>query len=248
MLSKYIIMAQLQKKYILRGEIKALTGIAVGGSNTSMSIGGVDKSVIRNPATGEPYIPGSSIKGKMRSLLELSYGTIGDTRMGQVEHGPTDNYQHRAAKLFGNAVRTQQETQRPSRVIVRDAYLVEEQKNSSFFKNTDLLFTEVKTEVVIDRITSRAMPRQMERVPSGTRFSFEIILNVFAEDNEQDLLKDMFAALRMLQNDYVGGSGSRGSGQIAFQIDRMVERSVDYYRGDGPEEDVTVQFQGQFPE
>ncbi len=240
----------LSKKIIVRGKIEALTGIAIGGTNNAMGIGGVDKGVIRNPATGEPYIPGSSIKGKMRSLLEMVNGEIGTEKMGAgIDNGPSTNYSHRATKLFGNAVKSQDEKQRPSRLIVRDANLLRSQIDSDFFKNADLLYTEVKTEVVIDRITSRAMPRQLERVPAGAMFNFELVLNVFNEDTEANLVTDMFAALQLLQNDYIGGSGSRGSGQIRFEIETVHERSADYYKdiGSATDNNVTEKYSKYFP-
>lgn len=247
---------KLQKKLLIAGQLEAVTGLLIGGTNASMNIGGVDKQVIRNPVTNEPYIPGSSLKGKMRSLLELRDGTIGSQRMGAVSNGPTDNQEHRAARLFGNAARKQDQTQRPSRLVVRDAYLSLKQSighlekdKDEFFKQTDLPFTEIKTEVVIDRITSRAMPRQMERVPAGAKFDFEMVLNIFEGDNEKELIEDLFSAMQLLQNDYLGASGSRGYGQIRFLSDsiRIKKRSVDFYKGTGEEMDITNEFKNYFP-
>ena len=63
---------RLQGKYIIQGKIKVLTGLHIGGPTTGLNIGGVDNIVIKD-AKGKPYIPGSSLKGKMRSLLEYSY-------------------------------------------------------------------------------------------------------------------------------------------------------------------------------
>jgi CRISPR-associated protein Csm3 len=241
---------QLTKKVIIKGQIKTLTGLAIGGTNAGMGIGGVDKSVVRNPISKEPYIPGSTLKGKMRSLLELRDNTLGDKPMGAVKTGPSDDPNAKAVKLFGNA--NQKDTQRPSRIIVRDAVLSEVQGNGSskkdFFKNTELPFTEVKTEVVIDRITAKAMPRQLERVPAGTSFDFEMVVNIFTEDNEKQLMNDVFAALNLVQNDYIGGSGSRGSGQISFLIDTVVERSATFYKMEGaPEKPVTNDYKSIFP-
>lgn len=239
---------KLLKKIVVRGKIHALTGIAIGGTNSAMAIGGVDKGVIRNPVNGQPYIPGSTLKGKMRSLLELQHGTIGATEMGIVKNGPSENYDHRSTKLFGNAVKNQNDKQRPSRVIVRDAYLDKNQADSDFFKNTDLLYTEVKTEVVIDRITSRAMPRQLERVPAGTRFDFEMVLNIFEEDNEKNLIEDMFSALRLVQSDYIGGAGSRGSGQIQFEIESVLGYDNAYFRLENQAgTDLKSEYQLYFP-
>jgi CRISPR-associated protein Csm3 len=236
---------KLLKKIIIRGNIKALTGIAIGGSNTAMGIGGIDKGVIRNPVTQQPYIPGSTLKGKMRSLLELRDNSIGEKSMGVVKNGPSEKEGVRAVKLFGNA--SGEKHQRPSRIIVRDAYIDEQQIENQFFKNTDLLFTEVKTEVVIDRITSKAMPRQLERIPSGAMFNFEMVLNVFQEDDEAHLTQDLFAAMQLVQNDYIGGSGSRGSGQICFQNITVKERSNKFYTFENEEEDKTESFKQYFP-
>jgi len=119
---------KLLKKILVKGQITTLTGLAIGGSNTAMGIGGVDKGVIRNPITLQPYIPGSTLKGKMRSLLELKYGWIGNTSMGQVKNGPSENQDHNSTKLFGNAAKGEAK-QRPSRLIVRDACLSELQGN-----------------------------------------------------------------------------------------------------------------------
>ena len=209
---------ELKKKVVIKGTIMAVSGLAIGGSNSAMSIGGVDKGVIRNPATGQPYIPGSILKGKMRSLIELRDGTVGETPMGVVKNGPSTKDGVLAVRIFGNASGT--DNQRPSRVIVRDASLNKAQVKGDFFKNMDLPFTEIKTEVVIDRITSKAMPRQMERVPAGSLFDFEVVLNVFEDEKQHEelFINNIFNALQLVQNDYIGGSGSRGSGQVAFDI------------------------------
>jgi CRISPR-associated protein Csm3 len=219
-------MIKLNKKILISGEVEALSGLLIGGSNTAMGIGGPDKMVIRNPISKEPYIPGSTLKGKLRSLLEISYGYIKDVRMGNVKYGPSDDPNHITTVLFGSA-RTD-ERQRPSRIIFRDGKLI---NGPEFVDNTDLPYTESKTEVVIDRITSAAMPRTFERVPAGARFELNIVLNIFDGDNksESELLSHTLRGLQMLQDDYIGGSGSRGSGRVKFKITSITERTVDYY-------------------
>lgn len=215
---------KLLKKIIIKGEIEAITGLMIGGSNTAMGIGGPDKMVIRNPINNYPYIPGSSLKGKMRSLLELSFGYIGDTKMGKVENGPDSDPNHESTLLFGTA--RSDSRQRPSRIICRDGHLL----NPDELKGTELPFTEAKTEVVIDRITSAAMPRTFERVPAGAKFALNIVVNIFDEDKFKDQFKDLtFKALQLLQDDYLGGSGSRGNGQVKFTITSVVERSNKFY-------------------
>lgn len=217
---------KLDKKILIKGEIEALSGLLIGGSNTAMGIGGPDKMVIRNPISNEPYIPGSTLKGKMRSLLEISYGFIKDVRMGNVKYGPSDNPEHITTVLFGSA--STDENQRPSRIIFRDGKLL---NGKDFEGKTDLPYTESKTEVVIDRITSAAMPRTFERVPAGAKFELDIVLNIFHDDkkSESELLTHTLRGLQMLQDDYIGGSGSRGSGRVKFRVQSIVERAVDYY-------------------
>ncbi|MCC5943487.1 MAG: type III-A CRISPR-associated RAMP protein Csm3 [Bernardetiaceae bacterium] len=226
---------QLKEKILIQGVITADSGLHIGGTNTSMQIGGVDNAVIRNPVTDEPYIPGSSLKGKMRSLLELSYGKnyIQFTNMGNVKFVSSDDINLITAQLFGTA--KNDGNQRPSRIIVRDAIL----KNASALKGTELNLTEIKTEVVIDRITSAAVPRQLERVPAGAEFKLDIVLNIFEEIDSsnkpysrKDFIINTFRALELLQDDYIGGSGSRGSGKISINIDKVLVKTAAYYRGD----------------
>ncbi|GAB4017529.1 type III-A CRISPR-associated RAMP protein Csm3 [Spirosoma koreense] len=217
---------KLIKKILIQGEIEALTGLMIGGSNTAMGIGGPDKMVIRNPITKQPYVPGSSVKGKMRSLLEISFGYIGEKAMGKVKNGPGENPDHQTTVLFGSA--RGDDRQRPSRIICRDGFLL----NPEDLKGTELPFTEAKTEVVIDRITSAAMPRTFERVPAGARFGLNIVVNIFDEDKYSSELHNLtYKALQLLQDDYLGGSGSRGNGQVKIRIQSVVERTSEFYQG-----------------
>jgi CRISPR-associated protein Csm3 len=231
-------MSKLEKKIIVTGVIETLTGLMIGGTNNSMAIGMPDKMVVRNPVDNMPYIPGSSLKGKMRALLEISFGYIKEVRMGSVKNGPSDDPSYITTTFFGNAKGDDQ--QRPSRVIFRDARL----KNPEDLLNTDLPYTEAKTEVVIDRITSAAMPRQFERVPAGANFDFECILNIMHGDrhSEQELLKLLFQGLQLLQDDYLGGSGSRGSGRIKFSNIKMREKTY----GENPSEKEITEIPAQF--
>ena len=222
---------KLNKKILIKGEIETLSGLLIGGSNTAMGIGGPDKMVIRNPLNNQPYIPGSSLKGKMRSLLEISYNFLGKKQMSDsIKNVPSDDPNQITTVLFGSAS-GDTETQRPSRIIVRDGKLLDSE-NKALWKNTDLPFTEIKTEVVIDRVTSAAMLRQFERVPAGAKFELDIVLNIFDGDNktEEELLSHTLRGLQILQDDYLGGSGSRGSGRIKFRISSIIERGMEYYQ------------------
>lgn len=227
---------QLTKKILIQGEIVALSGLMIGGSNTAMGIGGPDKVVIRNPVNNQPYIPGSSLKGKMRSLIEIANGTIGPEVGSNVKNGPDNNIDNTSTLLFGT---TNKDTsrQRPSRIIVRDSNLL----NPDDLAETELPFTEAKTEVVIDRITSAAMPRTFERVPAGARFQLDIVLNIFDDDQkEKELITMALKGLQLLQDDYLGGGGSRGNGHIKLNINSIKERSVGYYKNEEEEKSLNI--------
>lgn len=230
-------MAKLLKKIELKGTITLLTGLHIGGTNSSMSIGGIDEGVIRNPVNNQPYIPGSSLKGKMRSLFEVLTGNIGPKVTKDVQHGPSKSGE--SANLFGNAIseeearRIQQNTgeivkQRASRLIVRDCGL---QNAEYLLSKTDIPYTESKTEVVIDRIKSSANPRHIERVPAGAKFDLNMVLNIWKDEPEDVLIKNLFQSLKLLKDDYLGGSGSRGYGQISIDITEITEKTKENYYG-----------------
>lgn len=229
---------KLSKKIEFTGIITLKTGLHIGGTNSSMQIGGIDKGVIRNPVNNQPFIPGSSLKGKLRSLLEVSLGTTKDVNMGTVKNSAAD-YGH-SADLFGNA--TGNDKQKPSRLIVRDCELLD---SEDLLKKTEIPYTEGKTEVVIDRITSAANPRQIERVPAGAKFRMNLVLNIWEQDgNEPVLIENLFKSLELLRDDYLGGSGSRGYGQISIDIEMVLEKPTDKYYGKSGvnAEDITAKF------
>ncbi|MBS1744806.1 MAG: type III-A CRISPR-associated RAMP protein Csm3 [Bacteroidetes bacterium] len=224
-------MNKLLKKIEITGVLTLETGLHIGGTNSSMSIGGIDKAVIRNPLNNQPFIPGSSLKGKMRSLVEISSGNIGGSSGGVVNNGPSSNIgtsdHPLSADLFGNAINS---GQKPSRLIVRDLPLI---NHEELLAKTEIPYTEGKTEVVIDRITSAAMPRQNERVPAGATFRLNLIVNIWEQDNnEEELIELLFTGLQLLSDDYLGGHGSRGYGQVSIDIEGMIEKSsTEFYFG-----------------
>jgi len=205
---------RLIKKIIYTGTITLKTGLHIGGTNSALNIGGPDKFVVRNPLNNIPYIPGSSLKGKMRSLVEIANG---ETNNGK----PTNNAASRAGSLFG--VSGDSESSRPSRLIVRDSELLTDGKayglkeEENIFSNTDLPYTESKTEVSIDRVTAKANPRTFERVPAGAKFKLNILLNIFEGEDEERLKSTLKQAIKLLEDDYLGGNGSRGYGQVKFE-------------------------------
>lgn len=228
----------LKKKILFNGRIKLLTGLRIGGTSSAMSIGGLDNIIIRNPIDNKPYIPGSSIKGKMRSLIELRDGTIASKGGGQIQYGVSEDPKSLSCRLFGTS--TNDQNQHPSYLIVRDANLI---SDDDFFKNTDVPYAEVKTEVTIDRITSKAMPRTMERVPAGAEFRLNLVLNIMSthsEQEEKELVQSVFDGLTLIEDDYIGGSGSRGYGQVKFYIEELIERTSDFYKNQSTETGYTL--------
>lgn len=208
---------RLVKKIIYTGTITLKTGLHIGGTNAALNIGGPDKFVVRNPINNVPYIPGSSLKGKMRALVEIAKGCVSD---GKACNDPRSI----SGELFG--VATGKDDNRPSRLIVRDAEL--DLSKPEMFDNTDLPYTESKTEVAIDRITAKANPRTFERVPAGAKFKLNMVLNIFEGENEQRLKDTLQLAIRLLQDDYLGGHGSRGYGQVEITLDPQEGRTETY--------------------
>ena len=225
---------QLKGKVILKGKIRIESGLAVGGSKTTLDIGGMDNPVIKD-SKGVPYIPGSTLKGKLRSLIEQSLYPLRleDKRDGlgffderMVIHNFKDGTIDEVIKIFGAP-----EVEEPVRCIFRDMYLDLdhfESNRDELFRNLDLEYTEDKIENTVDRISARANPRHLERVPRGTIFNFEIIFDIYSE-NDKSLLRTLLQGLKLLEDDYLGGSGSRGSGKVVFEDLSMIHRPVDYY-------------------
>lgn len=221
----------LHGRIFLRAELELLTGLHIGGAAAGLEIGGVDKPVIRNPITNQPYIPGSSLKGKLRSLMEKAYGApqTFPIKEGSVYvHTPesADEYQRYVmiAGVFGTLPeRRGFPISSPTRLAVRDVQLTEESARELRLMRTDLQYTEVKWEAAIDRVTSAAAPRQIERVPAGAVFGpAELIFSVYTGQGEQPaavaaLFDYVVEALGHLEDDYLGGMGSRGNGQVRLR-------------------------------
>ena len=228
---------KLKGRVFFTFDIVTTTGLHIGGSDTGVEIGGVDKTVIRDKLSNRPYIPGSSLKGKMRSLLERFYGK--DKNYPNPSHSfhvclNKDNYSTcDVCQVFG--VPSEMKFATPTRIVVRDVKLgnksAEELEKSG---RTTLPYTEVKTEVSIDRVTSAANPRQMERVPAGVTFSdAEIVYSIYGGDvcdANKDVanLRTVLAGFQLLEDDYLGGQGTRGSGQVELKNIRVGLRTGEY--------------------
>lgn len=216
-------MDRLIGKLSIKGNIVLKTGLHIGGSEAEMQIGGVDNPIIKT-IDGKPYIPGSSLKGKLRSLLECATGNV---KIIKKEYHPCSCGKCYICKLFGST----NEKSKRTRLIFRDCHLSQEDETKDKIIN-------VKAENVIDRLTSKANhPRHIERVGRNIKFDYEIIMNLFESDlnksgdhsehqdikeikgdNEakyiNDYIKVLLTSFKLLENDYLGGNGSRGYGQV----------------------------------
>lgn len=250
---------KLERSILITGKIHCVSGLCIGGSSNTLEIGGVSQEVVKNPITKEPYIPGSSLKGKMRSELEKRYWhrkweSLADLKKHEQwekihihdkkkEEGKgKERGKFRESVLidagqepcgcgkkdclvcvtFG-AYKNPGGESAPTRIIVRDAMLSEESRamvrdlpleNRSYFER--------KVENIVKRDSGTAdSPRTIERVLAGMSFDFEIILRIFEGDEEKKLIAFVKEGLEAVQSSYLGGSGSRGSGQV--RIDYHIE-------------------------
>ena len=262
--------------------LTAETGLHIGGSGESLDIGGIDKPVIRDPMTQQPYLPGSSLKGKLRSTLERllnkplnrpggsgtyryesddvldGYSEVGKDKDLYVEFegaatcpvsrlfGSTGNIcwiktsEPDVAELKDSNSRTTtinsesytrvRGRNAPARLIVRDCHLVEESVNQLAKIDTGLYMTEWKFENGIDRITAAANPRQLERVPAGAKFTFELVYTVENREQASDDIKNLAISLAILEDDALGGHGSRGYGKVSFSNFKFYYRGVEQYK------------------
>jgi CRISPR-associated protein Csm3 len=218
--------ARLIKKLIFSGKIGTLTGLHIGGSETGLRIGGADKVVVRNPSDNRPYLPGSSFKGKMRSLLERVHCVNNVTCLGFPDsrgiYGPCRCGECDVCRVFGIAADQNRKDVQAGRLLVRDALLTNHESVNAM-PNLATDYTELKTEVSIDRLTSAANPRNFERVPAGAEFGFELVLNLFDGDAEEKFVELIEEGLRLVAYDALGGQSSRGYGRVRIQLDRRVE-------------------------
>jgi CRISPR-associated protein Csm3 len=279
---------QLAGKIRIESTLLVETGLHIGGGGETLDIGGLDKPVIRDPLTQQPYLPGSSIKGKLRSILERFHNKSLN-RDGQAGKGIyryesddlIDGYTDFGSKekpdqfvpfegaltcpisrLFGSTggsncwilksglrdsvervkdvdsktinglkhVKIKQGDNAPARLIVRDCHLHTDSAEKLKRVDTGLYMTEWKFENGIDRITSAANPRQVERVPAGSAFKFELVYTVENETQVIEDLKNLAIALAVLEDDALGGHGSRGYGKIKFQNIEFFYRSLAQYQ------------------
>ena len=277
--------------FIIEYTLKALTGLRIGGSKEQFEIGGLDNPVNKveveipdydgNGNTlpqGAPYIPGSSLKGKMRSLLEWLNGNVEKMINSAKENAVKEIEEiNKTIKNPGEREKKIEEINKkavdkaggactcgeceicrvfgtgdakvieylaskgidfipgPPRLRVFDAYptceTLERLKNAL----GENIFTEIKTENQINRLTAKANPRKVERVPAGAEFKGTMVFDVY-KDEDKDLLKVVFQGMKCLEDHYLGGYGSRGSGKVKFKDITLIWRPKEYYLGEEDKE------------
>jgi len=201
----------------IKGQVELLSGLHIGGGDDTMKIGGIDNGVIKNINTDKPYIPGSSLKGKMRSLLEWHIGVVGIGDGNPFTSKLLDNPKFSDEKVKTNAKNLlklfgdKEGKYGITRISVGDCILSKDSE--------DMELSEAKYENVIDRQTGTASnPRQTERVPAGVKFEFDIRVKVLDDDSEDEFREMIKKGFDLIENDYLGGSGSRGYGRVKFII------------------------------
>src|ERR1700690_4184879 len=212
---------QLMGKLILSGELHCETGVHIGAGKGSLEIGGADNPVVKD-AFGLPYVPGSSLRGKLRSLLEQTTGLaipaelvyLSKRRGQEVRIHQSDRPDDEICLLFGrNPGRLEKVvggesmesgTASPARLTVYDAPLLADSITPQMRENLDDELTEVKSENAVDRITSQANPPTLERFPAGAKFRFRMVLDVLCEE-DKPLVARVAEALRLMEDDALGG-------------------------------------------
>jgi CRISPR-associated protein Csm3 len=234
----------------LEGDLHCETGLHIGAGKGSLEIGGADNPVVKD-SSGRPYVPGSSLRGRLRSLLEHSRGLATPAelvylsrRKGQeVRIHQSDRPGDEVCLLFGrNPGRMEKvrgdvleaNSATPSRLTVCDAPLDLDSITPQMRENLDDELTEVKSENAIDRITSQANPRTLERVPAGARFHVRFVVDILCEEDKV-LPALLVEGLRLLEDDSLGGGGSRGSGRVRFAKLRLTWRGRGFYASGAPE-------------
>jgi len=222
----------------ISSKLTLVTGLHIGGGDDSMKIGGVDSPVIKREVfcnnegevgfnyerkITEPYIPGSSLKGKVRSLLEHYFRLINPVGDGKVVDSNSNfgdkKYRDLIVKLFGESAGNGENKKKIEipRAVFRDVFITKEVRKAALDGKVDL--TEEKYENVIDRKTGTTRGsglRQIERVPSAIEFDFDMTIRTFEGDNEELLKNTILLGLKLLEMDTLGGSGSRGYGKVKF--------------------------------
>ncbi len=233
-------MPRLEAKVLLSGSLTATTGLHIG-RGAPANVVGAERGMVREGREGAPYLPGSSLKGRLRSLLERAGCAKGfevrkegdEWRAPPCRCGATDCA---VCVLFGLPAEVRARASAgplpPGRLTVRDGRLLNAQEISSW-RYLDLPYAEVKAEIALDRLTAGATPRTLERVPAGARFGLELVLGVYEGDDPGWLLRNLLDGVELLTQDSLGGHGSRGYGAVSAKLELVRRFDVAALRDGG---------------
>lgn len=219
----------------IEGKIRLLSGLHIGAGKDTIEIGGIDNPVVKHPHTQEPYIPGSSLKGRVRYILEWAFNKVrpdGHPWGFNAASGQVFDEDDPVLRIFGSPAKREQWKAGPTRLIVRDAFLDRDWVRGTLDRGLPL--TEDKTEVLIDRIAGKAHdrvgPRHTERVPAGAVFDLAMVFRLYDTGDggrrDRECLRWLLAGLSLLEQDALGGSGSRGYGRVAFEDLTVVDENA----------------------
>lgn len=218
----------LRGKLIIQGDLLVKTGMHIGGGSDYAPIGSVDSPFVRDPLTQEPIVPGSSLKGKIRTLLARY-------RSEKYIVNDIKDDDEVIKRLFGST-----SSQIISRLQFQDLFVSEESKLLFESIETDTYMGEVKFENKIDRLDGTANPRQIERVPAGTKFVFQLVYTVIDETEIEEDLETLRTGIKLLELDYLGGHGTRGYGRVSIENMKVTS----FPDNDALREQCEVIFQG----
>ena len=205
----------LEGIYVLNIKLELLSGLYIGGNDSGFDIGGADSDVIRNPLTNEPYIPGSSFKGKLKSLLKYHIKEVDRTEKDII---------FKDSNITNIFEPIDEGNVKITRAIFRDLTLTKESKEELQNILGIGCFTEIKAENKVNPISGKSdSPRFIERVPAGAMFEGEIVLNVFDGDNKEIMMENIKKSLKLLEMNYLGGNGTRGYGRVKVEFDEFKE-------------------------
>lgn len=205
----------LEGIYVLNIKLELLSGLYIGGNDSGFDIGGADSDVIRNPLTNEPYIPGSSLKGKLKSLLKYHVKEVDRTEKDII---------FKDSNITNIFEPIDEGNVKITRAIFRDLTLTKESKEELQNILGIGCFTEIKAENKVNPISGKSdSPRFIERVPAGAMFEGEIVLNVFDGDNKEIMMENIKKSLKLLEMNYLGGNGTRGYGRVKVEFDEFKE-------------------------
>lgn len=229
-------------KLIIEADLTCETGLHIGAGKGTLEIGGADNPVVKN-SFGQPYIPGSSLRGAMRHSLERAFGLVRNEeiiylsrRRGQeVRIHQSNRPDDEVCLLFGRS--SESGAAAAARFSVSDAVLDPDSITVQMREYLDDELTEVKSETAIDRLTAQSSTRTLERVPAGSRFRIRAVLDILCEE-DKELIAPIIQSLRLIEDSGLGGGRSRGSGRVSFSNLKFTWRSKEYYSTGSGQKDL----------